>query len=328
LARANIVCARARFLARPRYLTLANPHSCLTIRKACSPRARVRERARLIIRQRLLQRPATGSPIDPVAHSPTLEKRSIVFLPVRLIAEDFPLLSVQQVRQLSDVGDCGVGRSHRMHDTALIRSDVQLHSEVPILALAGLLHLRVASRTRVLGRTRRRDDGCVHDGTRAQQQPPFFQQASDRIEDRLSQPMALQQVAKAQNRALIRHHLVAQLHPRETPHRFAIVNRIFRLRVRQIEPLLQEVNPQHLLHSQRLSSVARLRIVRCDQPKQPRPRNHRIHLGQKPFAPRHLALGLPCHRSERPLISHHLASASAVPPIPLYLNRSTCAEVP
>src|ERR1700682_3131908 len=151
---------------------------------------------------------------------------------------------------------------------------------------------------------------------------------SDRIEDRLGQPMALQQVAKAQNRALIRHHLVAQLHPRETPHRFAIVNRIFRLRVRQIEPLLQEVNPQHLLHSQRLSSVARPRIVRCDQPKQPRPRNHRIHLGQKPFAPRHLALGLPCHRSERPLISHDLASASAVPPIPLYLNRSTCAEVP
>src|ERR1700693_4731407 len=75
------------------------------------------------------QRPATGSPIDPVAHSPTLEKRSIVFLPVRLIAEDFPLLSVEQVRQLSNVGDCGVGRSHRMHDTALIRSDVQLHSE-------------------------------------------------------------------------------------------------------------------------------------------------------------------------------------------------------
>ena len=49
-----MVCARARFLARPRYLTLAKPHSCLTTRKACSPRARVRERARLIIRQRSL----------------------------------------------------------------------------------------------------------------------------------------------------------------------------------------------------------------------------------------------------------------------------------
>ena len=32
--------------------------------------------------------------------------------------------------------------------------------------------------------------------------------------------------------------------------------------------------------------------------------------------------------AERPLITHHLTSASAVPPIPLYLNRSTCAEVP
>src|SRR4029077_13712839 len=50
-----MVCARARFLARPRYLTLAKPHSCLTTRKACSPRARVRERARLIIRQRSLK---------------------------------------------------------------------------------------------------------------------------------------------------------------------------------------------------------------------------------------------------------------------------------
>src|SRR6201981_1456877 len=50
------------------------------------------------------QRPATGSPIDPVAHPPSLEKLAIVFLPVRLIAEDFPLLPVQQVRQLGDVG--------------------------------------------------------------------------------------------------------------------------------------------------------------------------------------------------------------------------------
>src|SRR6202163_1994910 len=47
------------------------------------------------------QRPFRGrTPIDPVAHPPGLEKLSIVFLPVRLIAEDFPLLPVQQVRQL------------------------------------------------------------------------------------------------------------------------------------------------------------------------------------------------------------------------------------
>jgi hypothetical protein len=60
-----------------------------------------------------------GAPVDPIAHSPGLEKLSIVFFPVRLIAEDFPLLPVQQIRQLGDVGYAGCGRSHRMHDTTL-----------------------------------------------------------------------------------------------------------------------------------------------------------------------------------------------------------------
>src|SRR6267142_3212880 len=92
-----------------------------------------------------------GAPVDPIAHSPRLEKLAIVFLPVRLITEQLPLLPVQQIRQLGDVRYAGSGRSHRMHDTARIRSDVQLQPEVPVAALAGLLHLRVACRAGVLG---------------------------------------------------------------------------------------------------------------------------------------------------------------------------------
>src|ERR1700749_2078653 len=98
-----MVWARARFLARPRYLTLAKPHSCLTTRKACSPRARVRERARLIIRQRAPSgRLEVARRSDSASPRPreTLDR----LLPVRLIAEDFPLLPVQQLRQLGDVG--------------------------------------------------------------------------------------------------------------------------------------------------------------------------------------------------------------------------------
>jgi len=45
-----------------------------------------------------------------------------------LIAEQLPLLPVQQVRQLGDVGYAGSGRSRRMDDTALIRSDVHRRS--------------------------------------------------------------------------------------------------------------------------------------------------------------------------------------------------------
>src|SRR5208283_4455912 len=92
-----------------------------------------------------------GTPIDPVAHPPSLEKLSIVFPPVRLIAEQLPLLPVQQIRQLGDVGYAGGGRSHRMDDTTLVRTDVQLHPEVPVAALAGLLHLRVTGGGGVLG---------------------------------------------------------------------------------------------------------------------------------------------------------------------------------
>src|SRR5216684_317674 len=100
----------------------------------------------------LAQRPLGGrTPVDPVAHSPGLEKLSIVFLPVRLIAEQLPLLPMHQIRQLGYVGYAGSGRSHRMNDTALVRSDVQLHPEMPVAALAGLLHLRVAGCTGVLG---------------------------------------------------------------------------------------------------------------------------------------------------------------------------------
>src|SRR5258705_13272390 len=99
-----MVCARARFLAKPRYLTLAKPHSCLTTRKACSPRARVRERAPVDHPPALAQGPLGGrAPIDPVAHSPCLEKLSIFLLPIRLIAEQLPLLPVQKIRELGDV---------------------------------------------------------------------------------------------------------------------------------------------------------------------------------------------------------------------------------
>jgi hypothetical protein len=76
---------------------------------------------------------------------------------------------------------------------------------------------------------------------------------------------------------------------RESMRRFA--------RVRQVEPLLQEVNPQHLLQSQRLATSFGFGVVRFDQPAQARPWNHRIHLGQEPLPPGDLPF--PYHASMR-----------------------------
>jgi hypothetical protein len=53
------------------------------------------------------------------------------------------------------------------------------------------------------------------------------------------------------------------------------------VRIRQIEPLLQEVDAKHALQLDRRTTQSRLRIVRLDQRQQARPRDHGVHLGQK-----------------------------------------------
>src|SRR5688572_32079965 len=47
--------------------------------------------------------------------------------------------------------------------TTLFRSDMQLHAEVPLLTLAGLVHLGIALLVGVLRRTGCADDRGVHD---------------------------------------------------------------------------------------------------------------------------------------------------------------------
>jgi hypothetical protein len=116
-----------------------------------------------------------------------------------LIAEHLALLPVQRLGQLRDIGDRGIGRSHGVDDTALIGADVQLHPEVPVRALARLVHLGVARRTGVFGRTRRRDDSRIDDGPRAQQRAARFEQAANRVEDCAGKAVLLQQMAKAQS---------------------------------------------------------------------------------------------------------------------------------
>jgi hypothetical protein len=50
-----------------------------------------------------------------------------------------------------------------------------------------------------------------------------------------------------------------------TRHRLRTVERVFDCRVRQIEPVLQEINAQHLLDPDRRAAIARFRIERLDQ---------------------------------------------------------------
>src|SRR5262249_39539592 len=100
------------------------------------------------------------------------------------------------------------------------------------------------------------------------------------------------------------------------------------LRVGEIEPLLQEVDAQHLLEPQRLPPPPGLWIVGLDPREQLRPRDHGVHLGQKPFPPRHLPLLAPGDPGERPLLTHPQPPRAVARRTFLLARRETYAEFP
>ena len=100
------------------------------------------------------------------------------------------LLAVQQVLGLVDVGDVGRGAGETVHQPRVgIGADVGLHTEVPLVALLGLVHLGIARLVPVLGRGGRGDDGGIHHRALRQHQPLRAQPRVDGLEDRLGQPL-------------------------------------------------------------------------------------------------------------------------------------------
>jgi hypothetical protein len=84
------------------------------------------------------------------------------------------------------------------------------------------------------------------------------------------------------NGGLVRHRFGAQIDTDKAPHRARIVQRLFHRRIRQVEPVLQKMDPQHPLHSDRRPAGAfALRITRLDHPAQSRPRYDLVHLLEK-----------------------------------------------
>src|SRR5271163_3662339 len=121
------------------------------------------------------------------------------------------------------------------------------------------------------------------------------------VEQLPAQIVGLQQMAEAAHRRLVRHWLAAEINADEIAHRQRIVEDLFHRRVRQVEPLLQEIDPQHPLHPDRRAAIAGFGIERLDQPAQPRPRHHPFHLGQKYRPPRRLGVAFKPRRRQRHL---------------------------
>ena len=176
----------------------------------------------------------------------------MILAPVGLIPVELALLSVQQFIEARNVRLARASGRQAVHQTVLAGADVDFHSEVPLLVLPGLLHLGITALGFIFGRTGRADDGCIHDRSRLEQQPLFFQQRAHLGEYLLGQLVLFQQMPKVKDGGLIRDRVLGQLNAGKAAHRLDVVERVFGLRIGQVEPLLHEVHAQHALHDRRV----------------------------------------------------------------------------
>ena len=169
-----------------------------------------------------------------------------------------------------------------MHRPAVdIRADMDLHAEIPLLALLGLVHLRVAFPLAFL----------VEVGA-------WMIVASTIVPCDTSSPLVFSRPVTPSNRRVVKscrsskrrklRIVVSSGRAATTPGKsrkpaqaLHIVERILHLTVRQSEPLLKKVNPQHRGQpDRRTTPPAGPRIVRLHHPQQLRPRHHRLHLAK------------------------------------------------
>src|SRR5207253_1790960 len=228
-------------------------------------------------------------------HPPTLPapfmELSLRLVNIGSVAIDRLLVSVQQLFHHLRVVHFGRGHYRAVRQAVHhVGAYVQLHAEKPVRTFARATHLGIMFTAGILGRAWRRDNGRVDNRARAQRQSLLLQVLLDFGKQLFRQPVPLQQMTKVQDRRFIRHFVLAQLDPRKPAHRFAVVKRFFHARVRQVEPLLQKVDAQHLLQPQRWSPIAGFRIVPLDDFEQLCPRHYLLHLFQKYFAPGFLLL--------------------------------------
>src|SRR5437773_9983648 len=218
------------------------------------------------------------------------------------VAVDPPLAAVQKVRQSVLVMNIGRTRRHRMNQLGLaVYTDVGLHPEVPLVTLLRLLHLGVPLAVLILGRTGRVDDGGIDDGTGGNLQALRLQMSVDRGKQLPAQIMALEQMTKAQDRGLVGRRLAPQINAHKLPHRQRVVQRFLRRRIRKVEPLLQEIDPQHPFQPNWRPSARAFAVYRLNQRAQLLPWHYPIHLREKPRPARRLGVLLESGVAQRHL---------------------------
>lgn len=199
-------------------------------------------------------------------------------------------LAMQQAMPLDHIVDVGRRADDGVqHKTRIsVHSDVGLHAKVPLLALLGLMHLRVTLARAVLAGTGCGNQGGIKHSAGLEHQAFGGQGRVDGGQQLDTQVVLFEQVTKSQNRGLVGQAHAARVKPCKLTVQRNVVQGLLHSGVTQAKPLLQEVNAQHRLNRKRRAPTFGACATGCkrlNQTYQPRPRHHQIHLIKKyPFA--------------------------------------------
>ena len=196
------------------------------------------------------------------------------------ISEHDRLFAMQQSVTLGDVIDVGGGADHGMDQPRFgIRSNVGLHPKVPLIALLGLVHLRVPLAGAVLGRTGGGNQGGIDNRAGLEQQTCLSKHGIDGIKHRLGQLVRFQQVPETKDGGFVRQPAHARIEFGKLPIQWNVVQGFFHSGIGQREPLLHEMHPQHGLQIKRQRATVLSRgVVRLNQRNEHRPRHNPLHL--------------------------------------------------
>jgi hypothetical protein len=158
---------------------------------------------------------------------------------------------------------------------------VRLHAKVPLVALLGLMHLRVALAFVVLGRTGRSNQGGIHHRSGLEHQPAVNQFGIDSRQYLRAQVVLLEHVSKAQDGALVGQPGDTRIQLGKLAVQRDVMQGLFHGRVGVSKELLQQMNAQHHLSGKWRAPRLASRCMRRNQGQQLRPRNHQVHLIQK-----------------------------------------------
>jgi len=119
-----------------------------------------------------------------------------------------------------------------------VDADMSFHPKEPLVALLGLVHVRISALLLVLGRRRCTDSGRIDDRAPADLEAVGVQLVNEILKKGFTQVVPFEQIAEAANNRLVWGTLLTEVEADEAVHRDRIVQRFFGSRICQVEPLL------------------------------------------------------------------------------------------